>query len=96
MYCFKNKKNSDIIKKYVLDQFVLSKEERFSTIKQLPSIDRYLLKYKNDYSLSVKQKSKYLYFFSYSFLNLSILIVILLSGYLTYQGVLMVGKLFAF
>ena len=96
MYSLKNKENSDIIKKYVLDQFVLSKEERFSTIKQLPSIDRYLLKYKNDYSLSVKQKSKYLYFFSYSFLNLSILIVILLSGYLTYQGVLMVGTLFAF
>ena len=43
-----------------------------------------------------KTKSVYLYFFTYCFLNLAILIVILSSGFLTYEGRISIGVLYAF
>lgn len=95
-YAEANKGNSDTVKKYIFDEYRLSKEERFSTLKQLPSIKKYLDKYKRGYAKSVKEKSKYLYFYSYAFLNLAILAVILIAGILTYKDILLIGTLFAF
>lgn len=95
-YAEANKGNSDTVKKYIFDEYRLSKEERFSTLKQLPSIKKYLDKYKMGYAKSVKEKSKYLYFYSYAFLNLAILAVILIAGILTYKDILLIGTLFAF
>lgn len=95
-YAEANKGNSDTVKKYIFDEYRLSKEERFSTLKQLPSIKKYLDKYKRGYAKSVKEKSKYLYFYSYAFLNLAILAVILIAGILTYKDILLIGTLFVF
>jgi len=90
-----NIKNMDKVKKYIIDQNILNKEERFADYKQLNGISKFLNIFKDGYKKNVKTKSTYLYFFSYSFLNLAILIVILLSGYLTYQNILTIGTLFA-
>lgn len=91
-----NKENSDNIKSYLMDQNVLTKEERFSDKKQMPPFNGLINIFLRDYRRSVKTNSCYLYFFSYAFLNFAILIVILLSGYLTSVSLLTIGALFAF
>lgn len=91
-----NKQNSDNIKSYLMDQNVLTKEERFSDKKQMPPFNGLINIFLRDYRKSVRTNSCYLYFFSYAFLNFAILIVILLSGYLTSVNLLTIGALFAF
>ena len=91
-----NLKNNDLVKKFVLDQNILTKEERFAETKQLTGFDSIISRFLKDYRRSVRTKSAYLYFFSYSLLNFLILMVILLSGYLSYRNILTIGALFAF
>ncbi len=91
-----NLKNMKTIKEYTTDQYILSKEERFLNKKQLSPMDILLSNYRTVHHRNNKTRATYLFFFTYMFLNLAILIVILLSGYLTYEGSLTIGVLFAF
>jgi len=91
-----NLKNMKTIKEYTTDQYLLSKEERFLNKKQLRPMDVLLSNYRMVHHRNNKTRATYLFFFTYMFLNLAILIVILLSGYLTYEGTLTIGVLFAF
>jgi len=59
-------------------------------------MDILLSNYRTVHHRNNKTRATYLFFFTYMFLNLAILIVILLSGYLTYEGSLTIGVLFAF
>lgn len=88
--------NIQNVKRYITDQFYLSKEERFLQKKQLGPIGPLLKKYRMVQHKNYKTKSVYLYFFTYCFLNLAILIVILSSGFLTYEGRISIGVLYAF
>lgn len=88
-----NKKN---VRDYTTDQFYLSKVERFLTRKQLGPIKPLLEKFRMVHQKNNKIKSEYLYFFTYCFLNFAILIVIVAAGFLTYDGVISIGVLYAF
>lgn len=88
-----NKKN---VRDYTTDQFYLSKVERFLEKRQLGPIAPLLKKFRTVQKKNTKIKSVYLYFFTYCFLNLAILIVIIASGFLTYDGIISIGVLYAF
>ena len=91
-----NLDNIQNVKNYITDQFYLSREERFLEKKQLGAIGSLLKKYRITQHKTYKTKSIYLYFFTYCFLNLAILIVIVSSGFLTYEGRISIGVLYAF
>lgn len=91
-----NLSNIKDVKDYITDQFRLTREERFLGKKQLGAIDPLLERYRQVHRSNCKTKSVYLYFYTYCFLNLAILLVIVLSGILTYEGVVSIGVLFAF
>lgn len=95
-YSDQNLNNMKNIKSFIMDDFVLSKEERFLEQKQMNRFDLFLGRYIDTHKKQNKVKSAYLYFFVYCFLNLAILIVILMTGYLTYKEVVSIGVLFSF
>lgn len=91
-----NLSNAKQVKSYITDQFYLSKVERFLDKKQLGAVAPLLKQYRKTQHKNYREKSVYLYFFTYCFLNLAILIVIVSSGFLTFEGRISIGVLYAF
>lgn len=85
-----------IVKKYISDKFLLTKEERLLKEKQLDTIDLHLSELKSLMNKKYKAEAIFDNFLTYGILNWIICLVTLMSGYLVYKGKMTIGTVFAF
>lgn len=85
-----------IIKKYISDKYLLTKEERLLKKKQLEPIESFLLELKKLMTQKYKSEAIFDNFFTYGILNWVICLVTLISGYLVFTNKITIGTLFAF
>lgn len=85
-----------IIKKYISDKFLLTKEERLLDYKQLKNIYKYLDNLKILMNKKYKVEAVFDNFFTYGILNWTICLTTLISGYLVYKNEITIGTVFAY
>lgn len=83
--------NMKKIKGYLIDQKNVSKEERFLEKKQLPKIENYYKKFRNDLIRKVKYESFIYNIFVYGTLNFSITLTTIISIILITKGEMTAG-----
>lgn len=84
------------IKGFMVDQYKLSKEERFLNVKQLSTLEQFFKRFSKNMMRKTKVEAFVNNILMYGMLNGVILVTQILSGYLVYDNKITIGMLTAF